>query len=1603
MSGHTSGSGSSHNYDCYIQDIIKYASDFAPGPNISQSSSYASGANETTTNDVPLGDPFTHVPEGDDHLDDFDRQLLGASSSYDSNQAAHKLPLASSSIQQPIVLNDASHHFRQYATRGDRAQLSQFTAGHANLNQLDHIPVALSTLESDGSIRMSGLSGRSQFVAPPLYSGQLPIPDMMDLKILTVQAKPHQISPKHLSSDTSSPSLGISSPSVRPSIKRTALETVNRPSTSQVPASITGGTSMDLQHASENLTSSRYDQRTVLLAKYRDVFPYAFNYVQSKCFPYVYGSDDNVVVSAPTSSGKTAILEMAICNLLNRPNGETFKIVYQAPTKSLCSERARDWRKKFSHLNLQCVELTGDTSPSEVRKVGGASIIVTTPEKWDSITRKWSDHHRLLDMVRLVLIDEVHIVKDIRGATLEAVVSRMKTSGANVRFIALSATIPNLNDIAVWLGRNHRRQEQPARQFGFGEELRPVKLQKYVHGYKSSGNDFAFDKVLDGKLISLLSQYGERKPILVFCFTRKSCEQTAIELTRWWASLKDIDKPWPGPKNRVAVSNKDLEQIVTHGVAFHHGGLDAVDRKSVESSYLNGDLHVICCTSTLAVGVNLPCHTVVLKGTVGYVDGIRQEYSDLEVMQMLGRAGRPQFDPHGTAIIITRLGNVPRYEKMISGQEALESKLHLNLIEHLNSEIGLGTIKNVHTAKKWLAGTFLFVRMKQAPKHYLSGMPELDIRSPSDSEDLIQAWCERDIEQLQVHRLITSAEPLSCTQYGAAMSRFMVSFETMKQLLEIPMAVDAKHLLICLSKTTTFEDLRLKSQDKGILPKLNSAVMYPVSGSPRETWHKVYLFVQFSLAAFDMPADESGAIKKQILTEKNVIFERINRLVRCVIDCKVHDGDGLSVKAGLELTRALAANCWDTQSTQLLQIPGLGPVTMRRLTSHGIKTVSDLATRSFVDIERFVGRNPPYGKKLLQTLEAFPRLRMTSSVLTQNHGKFSESEDALMITVKVNLGYENQNVPRWNGRAPIFNFMAHAADGRLTYFTRANLNHVAKSGNIELRFPVAVRSVDETITCCFSCEEIVGTMVTEVISPNLSPLAFQVLSRRRSSPTSNNEPLEEIVDGMDEEGIADADMLDAFAASEADVNKGPGKQPRLAKQDDVKNMEFQDIDDLLEDIPVSEKLDGTAASPILMSNGKWRCQHRCAGGALTKNGKPCTHKCCHEGAVHRPKLLIEHKKSTKVKEDQAKSTSNTERNASMALNKTIQHKKSTKVKEDQAKSTSNTERDASKALNKTAKFRHSKYTAMLDVGPERSSLGPSNSKRSYFFINPNMKRPREEPSTIANESRLGIHSKKPRDGAEDDNIESLDLRGSSNDELEAQSARQSHQASPNQANKRLSVIHNPIQPLTIVPPRLIKTGKALATPKDVQVMTRESSDKSDVFGDESEKFSPPEILQSVEDDPQEFSSMRKGLFQDETLAPDIRELLEDRGRDLSFAANELQKTSRSVKPKALEDVILKPGKEAAKHSQNVDQNMRDKPGETFSNTNVPYDMMNIDDFTDKLPSLEDGMREDDDKEQELVASSSDKRATPLPGEPAWVGEYDQNLIDELRSSVEFIE
>jgi ATP-dependent DNA helicase HFM1/MER3 len=720
--------------------------------------------------------------------------------------------------------------------------------------------------------------------------------------------------------------------------------------------------------------------------------------VQSRCFDAVYKTNDNFVLASPTGSGKTVILELAICRAISTNATNQYKIVYQAPTKALCSERQRDWQKKFQPAGLNCVELTGDSDAADLRNVQTANIIVTTPEKWDSVTRRWKDHEKLMRLIRLFLIDEVHILKEDRGAILEAVVSRMKSIGTDVRFVALSATIPNFDDIATWLGKNPSMPHEPAVNQKFGEEFRPVKLRKHVCGYPfNNPNDFAFEKMLDSHLTDVIKKYSERKPIMIFCNTRKSTVATAKLLAKWWDTMQAKDRLWSAPATPLMVRDRELRECALSGVAFHHAGIESECRVSVEKAFLNNEIGVICCTSTLAVGVNLPCHMVIIKNTVTFGNNmVVQEYSDLEIMQMLGRAGRPQFENSAVAVIMTRQAKAHKYEKMVTGKEVLESTLHLNLIDHLNAEIGLGTIRDVQSARKWFASTFLYVRLKQNPTYYkLEGA-----RGGQSIDEQLDDICFRDITLLRDCNLTMGEEYFRCSEFGHIMARYYIHFHSMRIFMGLPLKASISEIVSALLKpylesvtngfqlsaiaqAAEFETIRFRQGEKPLYKFINKSpcTRFPIPVDLALPAHKVSLLIQAVLGAIDIPWDgDFSKHRVQYNTEANVSFKALSRLIRCIIDCQIALGDSVSINNALVLERSIAARVWDDSPSQMKQIDGLGVVGIRKLANAGIRSIEELECVEPHRIDFLLGRNPPFGLSIIEKLKSFPKLRVSLSM-----------------------------------------------------------------------------------------------------------------------------------------------------------------------------------------------------------------------------------------------------------------------------------------------------------------------------------------------------------------------------------------------------------------------------------------------------------------------------------------------------------------------------------------------------------------------------------------------------------------------------------------------
>ncbi|NXI69010.1 HFM1 helicase, partial [Anseranas semipalmata] len=591
-------------------------------------------------------------------------------------------------------------------------------------------------------------------------------------------------------------------------------------------------------------------------------FPY-FNYAQSKALDDLLYTDRNFVICAPTGSGKTVMFELAITRLLMEAPMPwlNIKIVYMAPIKALCSQRFDDWKEKFGPIGLSCKELTGDTVMDDLFEIHHAHIIITTPEKWDSMTRRWRDNS-IVQLVRLFLIDEVHIIKDeSRGATLEVVVSRMKTVQSSLwrlsenhdivpslRFVAVSATIPNAEDIAEWLSDG----KMPAVCLKIDEDQRPVKLRKIVLGFPCSDNqtEFKFDLTLNYKIASIIQTYSEQKPALVFCATRKGVQQAASVLSKDAKFLLSIEQKQRLQRSANSLKDSKLRDLLMCGVAYHHAGMEVCDRKIIEGAFTVGDLPVLFTTSTLAMGVNLPAHLVVIKSTMHYVGGMFEEYSETDILQMIGRAGRPQFDTTATAVIMTRCSTKEKYIQMLNGADIIESSLHRHLVEHLNAEIALHTVTDVTVALEWIRSTFLYIRALKNPTHYgfSSGLDKIGI------EAKLQELCLKNLNDLSSFDLIRMDKEnnFKPTETGRLMAWYYIAFDTVKQFFTIKGSETLNELVTMISNCTEFLDVKLRINEKKILNTLNKGkdkitIRFPMEGKIKTREMKINCLIQAQL------------------------------------------------------------------------------------------------------------------------------------------------------------------------------------------------------------------------------------------------------------------------------------------------------------------------------------------------------------------------------------------------------------------------------------------------------------------------------------------------------------------------------------------------------------------------------------------------------------------------------------------------------------------------------------------------------------------------------------------------------------------------------------
>ena len=633
------------------------------------------------------------------------------------------------------------------------------------------------------------------------------------------------------------------------------------------------------------------------------------------------------------------------------------------------------FKKKFLPYNFTCIQVTGDTDYEDFRAIEKHQIIITTPEKWDSLCRRLN-FDRILKNIRLVLLDEIHTINDeLRGPVIESIVTRMKCMAAHtescLRFITLSATVPNVEDISKWLAYQHN----PSLHFKIGEEKRPVKLMTRVIGYEcqASCNDFMFDKILNHKLYNVINTYSNRRPTLIFASTRKIAQTTAEHLAsnHSFACSQDMVRTFDSIRCRV--KDAKIKATIRRGVAFHHAGLDLNDRYLIENEFRFGKIPVLICTSTLSQGVNLPAHLVIIKGTFQYVNGRCQLYDENQVLQMIGRAGRPQYDREATAVIMVKKSLVSHFENFINGARVIESKLLTVLNENLNTEIYLRLITNRLSALNWIRSTYFFVRVFKNPKHY-----DFDpLWSHKQIEDRVDYLVDDQLKTLSKYKMIQIDEKsnLISTETGGIMASFCVCLDTMKRMAQTKLNMGINNLLeVVCNCSDMLQECQIRNADKEQLNQLNAVdrklkttnLRFPIKPPLNTTGKKINCLIQSNLGcvSFNESSLEMETLK---------IMKTAQRISSCLLEyLQINPKGYTTLLNAILLAKSIRAGIWEDSTYVSKQLPKIGIVYSQELTKAGFTTIESLKKANSRQLELLVNRQPPFGNHRIETVRTFP-------------------------------------------------------------------------------------------------------------------------------------------------------------------------------------------------------------------------------------------------------------------------------------------------------------------------------------------------------------------------------------------------------------------------------------------------------------------------------------------------------------------------------------------------------------------------------------------------------------------------------------------------------
>lgn len=519
-------------------------------------------------------------------------------------------------------------------------------------------------------------------------------------------------------------------------------------------------------------------------------YPFTLDPFQSTAIACIE-RNESVLVSAHTSAGKTVVAEYAIAKSLQNHQ----RVVYTSPIKALSNQKYRDLLEVFGDCGL----MTGDVTINP-----DASCMVMTTEILRSMLYRGSE---IMREVAWVVFDEVHYMRDKeRGVVWEETLILLPD---NVKYVFLSATIPNALQFAEWICHIHK---QPCHVVY--TDFRPTPLQHYLFPEKGNGIYLVVDETSKfrednfQKAIAVLQESsadtmsaiepGRKKrsrnngssgelsdlrkivkmiydrqyhPVIVFSFSKREVEANALQLSKLVFNSdeerKTVDFIFQNAIGQLREEDQSLPQIqsilplLRRGIGIHHSGLLPILKEVIELLFQEGLLKVLFATETFSIGLNMPARTVVFTSLQKF-DGKSQRYvTPGEFIQMSGRAGRRGLDSRGIVILMLHEKMEPEVCKnMLTGDA---DRLNSAFYQSYNMILNLTRVEGIDPESLLQRSFYQFQGRARLPEleAELANLEQDEKSLVIENEDQIELYYElrRQVEMFQRDAIAVQMHP----------------------------------------------------------------------------------------------------------------------------------------------------------------------------------------------------------------------------------------------------------------------------------------------------------------------------------------------------------------------------------------------------------------------------------------------------------------------------------------------------------------------------------------------------------------------------------------------------------------------------------------------------------------------------------------------------------------------------------------------------------------------------------------------------------------------------------------------------------------------------